>query len=419
MPEPTASAPADHQNRVDSYGSAHSRALRAVAVQFFVNGALFASVLPRMPEIRDKIGVTAGGIGWILSAAGASGLAGSVIAGPAMQRFGSRWVMVCASGVVCVSLAVVGVAATPAIVLVGLVGMVSFDVLVDIAMNLQGSTISARRHSPVINRLHGLWSLGAAVGGVVASQMAEAGVSLTVHLVGSGAVMFGVLGYVGRGLLRQDELLARSTGLATNPAKPGSQTKRRSRGLGINSTLIMLAAAGFFAITVEGVPIDWAAFRLRDDVGASVGLAALGYTAVTAGMTISRFAGDWVLVRVGQARFDQVSTGLAAAGLATAALVPNQYWVMAGFMVAGVGTAALMPSMYDRAAHYTGRPGAGLGALTAGMRTASIIVPTLVGTLATYRLGVGFAMAVVALPCVVGYLLAASAVHRTKGRALG
>jgi hypothetical protein len=39
------------------------------------------------------------------------------------------------------------------------------DVLVDISMNLQGSWISARRHTPVMNRLHGTWSLGAFTGG--------------------------------------------------------------------------------------------------------------------------------------------------------------------------------------------------------------------------------------------------------------
>ena len=44
-------------------------------------------------------------------------------------------------------------------------GMTGFDVLVDVSMNMQASWLSARRHTPVMNRLHGLWSLGTVVGG--------------------------------------------------------------------------------------------------------------------------------------------------------------------------------------------------------------------------------------------------------------
>ena len=39
------------------------RALRAVAVQFFINGALFASFVPRLPEIRDRVGISVAGVG--------------------------------------------------------------------------------------------------------------------------------------------------------------------------------------------------------------------------------------------------------------------------------------------------------------------------------------------------------------------
>ena len=56
------------------------------------------------------------------------------------------------------SLLVIGAARSPAVWLIGMFTYVFVDVLVDISMNLQGSWISARRHTPVMNRLHGLWS---------------------------------------------------------------------------------------------------------------------------------------------------------------------------------------------------------------------------------------------------------------------
>jgi hypothetical protein len=57
------------------------------------------------------------------------------------------------------------------------------DPIVDVAMNIQGSNISARRKKPVMNRLHGLWSVGSVVGGLIASIMAVLTVSLQWHLL--------------------------------------------------------------------------------------------------------------------------------------------------------------------------------------------------------------------------------------------
>ena len=84
----------------------------------------------------------------------------------------------------------------------------TFDVVYDIAMNLQGSWLSARRHAPVMNRLHGLWSLGTVIGGVIAARAAAAGVSLATHLLVVSGVLLVTLLFVGRGLLPVDEHVA-------------------------------------------------------------------------------------------------------------------------------------------------------------------------------------------------------------------
>ena len=68
--------------------------------------------------------------------------------------------------------------------------------------------------------------------------------------------------------------------------------------------------------------------------------------------------------------------------------------------------AVLFPRLYDRAAQAPGRPGAVLGAMTAGIRAGAFALPVTVGALAsTDAVSVGGAMAIVTLPAVV--LLAA------------
>ena len=55
-----------------------------------MNGALFASFLPRLPEIRDRVDISVDRVGLLLSLAGLAGLAGSALVGPAIARFGTR-----------------------------------------------------------------------------------------------------------------------------------------------------------------------------------------------------------------------------------------------------------------------------------------------------------------------------------------
>ncbi len=392
MPEPTR----QNLSRTDR------RALAAVAVQFFVNGALPASFIPRLPEIRDQVDISIAGVGLLISIAGLTGLLGSAVVGPAVTRFGTRRVMLSAGVVISVSLGVIGVAEIPVVLLIGLIGMMAFDVLVDVPMNMQASWISARRHTPVMNRLHGLWSLGTLVGGLSATGIAAAGVSLTTHLVAAGVVLLSVLWFVGSNLLRSDE-------------KHESGTDPEGAQRRLSPMLVLFALTGLFALALEYTASDWAAFRLVDDFGASPGFAGLGYIAATGGMTVGRLAGDWASVRLGTYRLLLAAVVVSGSGLAIATLTPNRYVTLLGYLIAGLGTATLLPRLYDDAAKLPGLPGAGLGALTAGIRLGTLAIPVAVGALAASTLSVGSAIAIVTLPSVVAFLAVVLELRRRAG----
>src|SRR5690606_5111527 len=158
------------------------RALVAVAVQFFVNGAMTASFIARAPQIRDRIGVSVDQFGLLITITAVFGMLGSLSAGRIVDTAGTRRVLQAGAVVMVLSLPVIGAAGSPAMWLVGMFTYTFLDVLVDISMNLQGSWISARRHTPVMNRLHGLWSLGTFAGGVGAVVANAAGLSPFTHL---------------------------------------------------------------------------------------------------------------------------------------------------------------------------------------------------------------------------------------------
>jgi hypothetical protein len=264
-------------------------------------------------------------------------------------------------------------------------------------MNLQGSWISARRHAPVMNRLHGLWSLGTLAGGLGAVAANAAGLSTLIHLSIVATVMAAVLVFVTRRLLADDE--EGHGDAALPPPAPGASRSARL------APVVLLMFAGMFAVVTEVTGGDWASFRLTDDFAADAALGSLAFVAFTVGMTSMRFGGDWLQLRLGHHGLHRLSVGIAGGGFALASLVPSEPAAIIGFLFVGLGVATFMPKLYDDAARLPGRRGAGMGAMTGGMRVAYLVTPVGVGGLAGTGLSVGDAIAIFTLPAVVGLVL--------------
>lgn len=381
-----------------SYTAVDRRALGSVATQFFVNGAAFASFVPRLPEIRERVGVGLDGLGLLLTIAITIGTIGSLRSPAMIARYGTRRTLIVGGVLMVSALPTIGLATVPFVFVLGAAAMMVADGLVDVSMNLQGSWLSARRHAPVMNRLHGLWSLGTVVGGLAAAQAAAAGVSLPVHLVCASVVMIGSLLFVGRGLLtvdegdhdtRDDNGEYEEDDDGSAAASGDGAGAKRSRATRI--ALLVLALSGACSITVELVSTDWAAFRLSEDFDATAGFAGLGYVAFTVGMTVGRLGGDLVVMRIGDERLLRSAIVVAGLGLATAALVPNRLVVLVAYGVAGLGVSTFFPKLYDDAAKFRGRRGLGLAWLRTGSSVTALMIPTLVGVLAATSLSVGAA----------------------------
>jgi MFS family permease len=386
------------------------RALVATAGQFFVNGAMTASFIARAPQIRDRIGVSVEEFGLLLTVTAVFGLLGSLVAGRVIHAGTTRRVLQAGAVVMVLSLPIIGAARSPAVWLVGMFTYMFVDVLVDISMNLQGSWISARRHTPVMNRLHGVWSMGIFAGGLGAVAANAAGLSTSTHLLIVATVMAVALAFVTRSLLPSDEE-GHSDG--TRPPPP-ADAPRRTR----LAPVVLLVLAGMFAVVAEVTGGDWATFRLSDDFDAAAALGSLAFVAYAVGMTTMRFGGDWLQLRVGRVGLHRISLGIATIGFIIAALVPNDRASIVGFLLVGIGVATFMPRLYDDAARLPGRRGAGLGAMTAGMRVAYLVTPVAVGGLAGTHLSVGDAIAIFAIPAMIGLAAVTDTNERLLRRAV-
>lgn len=385
------------------------RALLAVAGQFFVNGAMTASFIARGPQIRDGLGVSVDRFGLLLTVAALSGIVGSAISGRIIHRASTRRVLATGAVVMVLVLPVIGAADEPAVWLGALLIYMFLDVLVDICMNLQGSWLSARRHTPVMNRLHGLWSLGWLAGGLGAVAANAADVSPFHHLLVAAVAAALALVFVTRSLLPEDETGHADAAPAVVDA-PGTVSR---------APVVLLVLAGMFAVLVEVTGGDWATFRLTDDFAASAALGSLAFVAFSVGMTLMRFVGDSLQLRLGRSALHRSSMAIATVGFALASLIGSEAVAIFGFFLVGTGVATLMPKLYDDAARFRTRRGTGLGAMTAGMRVAFLITPVAVGALAGTQLSVGAAIAIVTLPAMIGLAITTETADRSRRPTVG
>lgn len=364
------------------------RARVAVAVLFLVNGAVIANVVPRIPEVKDALGLSNTALGLALAAFPL----GALLAGPAVTAVVARWgsarVAVGATLLTAADVLVVAQARSWAVLAAGFLLAGMLDVAADVAQNAQGMRVQRIYRRSILNALHGVWSIGAVAGGGLGALAAGAGVPLTLHLAAV-AVVFGGL------------TLAASVHLlpGRDPAPPSS-TGAQAHGAGMpgrrRAVLVLLLPLGLiatFAAVLEDSAASWGAVYLRGELGTGPAVAGLAFIALQGAQTVGRLAGDRTVTRWGEARVARAGGLLAAAGATVALLAPVPAVAVAGFGAAGLGVATLIPSAMRVADDLPGLPrGAGLTVISSMFRIGGLLSPPLVGAVAdAHGLRVGLA----------------------------
>jgi hypothetical protein len=248
---------------------------------------------------------------------------------------------------------------------------------------------------PIMNRLHGMWSLGFTVGAVMGSAAAAAGIGVRAHLSIVGAVLLATVLVVRRRLVAEDppassHAVPGHEGEGDGPTSTGARTSRRRRW---SPVVAMMAASAFAAALLEVTPNDWAAVLMRDvfHAGRASGF---GSVAVAGAMLVGRLGGDHVMDRVGAARLLAGALVLVAAGAAITVAAPATAVALAGLATWGIGLSVVFPQLYAAAARLPGTSaGAGLGSMLLGQRLGGLVTAVAVGGLAEWwDLRVAFAV---------------------------
>lgn len=340
-----------------------TRSTASVAVLFFVNGAALANWMPRLSEVRDRMDVSNSGLGGALLGGGLGGFVGSLLVARLVRASRTKTIVIGGSVGMAALVPLIAVVPNPPLLLVVLLALGFTNVQVDVGVNAQGIMVQTRSSRPIMQRLHGAWSLGMVTGGGIGWMLSASGVPLGAHLIGASAVMVVATVWASTGLLDEDDPTE-----AVSPSHVDADDGLRGGVTGrLLSTTVLIGVLGFAVAVVESAD-EWSSVVMNDvfDAGPWKGAATSFFGAF---MLIGRLGGDHAVVAFGRERMFSFGMGLCAGGAALLAVAPGTAVALAAYSVWGLGVSVLFPQLYELAARLPGITAArGMGAMTLGQQ---------------------------------------------------
>ncbi|MFF4353101.1 MFS transporter [Streptomyces sp. NPDC001530] len=332
-----------------NHSSDLTRLRTALTVFFALDGFIFAGWVVRIPAIKHQTGASASALGLALLGVSAGAVITMMLTGRLCRRYGSHPVTVICG--ILLSLSVALPPLTHSALTLGAVLLIFGAAYggINVAFNSAAVDLVRVLQRPIMPSFHAAFSLGGMIGAGLGALVAGA-LTPTQHLLGLTLIGLLVTALAGRTLLHLQP-----------PAPPESSPKdvttprrldTRTRGLVITFGLIALCTA-----YGEGALADWSALHLEQDLDATPGAAAVGYSCFALAMTIGRVTGTRLLERLGQTRTLVSGGTTAAAGMMLGALAPSLWAALLGFVITGLGLANLFPVAVERAGTHAGPDG--------------------------------------------------------------
>lgn len=343
-----------------------------ILVIFALQPLAFGAWLPRIPDVRNALGISPSVLALCLLGLPVGTLLALPFAGRFVARVGAKPVMFWGFGVFLCLMPLPGLAASPGQLFLGLFAIGLVMPTLELAMNISADRIERTTGKLTMNTAHGCWSLGIMAGSLIGSGLAAADLApaLAIGLVG---LIVLPIALVTVGLLPK---------LDGQEQVPRAGKKRSAGWLPARDVL----AIGAFVLGVsmtEGAVADWSALILRDVFHAGSGMAGLGYAVFAGFITLGRLLGDRAKGLFGPVRLARVCGVAALAGLAVVLLAPDAIVACLGFAVLGLGVSVGFPLAVSAAADLPGRaPETSVATVTFLALMGFLVGPVVIGTIA-------------------------------------
>ncbi len=366
---------------------------------FFLFALSLGGLLSRVPDLQRQLGLTESQLGLTLIGMAIGSLISLTTASPLIHRLGAR-----ATAFITVFGTAVIYALVPWLPSAPLVFMALFFAgglagALEINVNIETDKLEAQLGRRIMNRAHGMWSLGFFVTALVGAGIRQLGISIQVHT----ALLMIVVMAVG---------LLTFSGMQTTPERADAHQGETPRFALPTIGLLPLCMIGIAAFLVEGAGVDWSAIYMRDVFQAEPFVGGSGLTLFTFFMAITRIYIDPFVERYGPRAIATLLLVICLVGALAVGLAPMTWVALVGFALLGTGCSAVYPLAVSAAAQRTDRP-ASVNVAAIGQVTFIVffLAPPLLGFVAQY-LGIR-ASYLVCLPVILLGLWAVPALSRT------
>ncbi|MFD5734232.1 MFS transporter [Streptomyces sioyaensis] len=311
----------------------------SLALSFFVQGAVFALLVTRIPAIQDRYGISDALLPAFLAAVPVLAGVGSVVTEQLVKRVPAGRVLRCVQPVVCLALLGVGSVGTTAQVGVALAVFGLSVGALDASMNMLGVSLQRAYGRSIMLGFHAAYSLGGIVGASLAWAGAHWQLSLALLYGPVVAVLLPLALLVGRWFVdREQPQAGEGAGAAAVPL---------AMRLMLPLCLVMA-----FAYIGDSTVSNWSAKYLQDVLGSSEQLATVPYNVYMVTTLLGRVVGDLGVRRFGAVAVVRCGTVVAAGGFAVVAAAPGPWAGMAGFTLLGLGLCVIVPQTFAAAGRY-------------------------------------------------------------------
>ncbi len=304
-----------------------------LSILFFIHGVAYASLVPWIPDLREKFALSNYMVGIMMSAIPA----GSIIFGLLSKKLIKVTGLYFATNITFLSL----------IILISTIAFSSswyeitlllfmfgvFDSWGDTCINIQALNIQKSYGKSLINRLHGAGSIGTIWGGLVAItaiglEFSIKEFSITLLIINLVMITIYIFSFQANHM-RSDIYFCGKIQKTTNPQEKNPY---------IIALIILVFTCG-----IEETASIWGAIYMKDNYNVSLVISGLPYLACQIFMVIGRIFGDYFTNKFGKIIILKSGIITSAFGMLLVINIHSSFFTILGFSLIGLGISVTFP----------------------------------------------------------------------------
>jgi MFS family permease len=343
------------------------RARVATGVVFAVHGAVQGTFAARIPWVAQHVGTGIGGLSIALLMPGTGAMLAMPLSGRLVHRYDLRSLIRVLIALFCAALVLPALPTSLALLCVALAVYGAAAGLADVAMNAHAVVVEERYRRSVMSGMHGCWSAGGLIGSAAAAVAIRLAPDARAHFLVTAAVL---------------AIIAVASGAWLLPHRPEPGVGAPPAFALPSRAVLAIGLVGLCAVFAEGSGLDWSAVYVHNVLGHPASTAALTVATFSVSMATARFAGDWVVRRVGPVTTVRLAGVCATAGAVGVVLTRNIALVVGGFALIGIGIAVVVPLVFAAAGRIGPHPGRSIAGAAGIAYGSGLVAPGIIGGIA-------------------------------------